>query len=133
MLKDGRVTYLESATGDIGLMQVNKYVWRGFYDIGRLQADVVYNAGAGSQILSQLMRGRRGARRTAFGALAELARAAYSAYNGGPQACDRWRRRGVPREQREIDAAFWQKYRTLERGSRIDVLRCAAERGSRGN
>src|SRR5208282_1905953 len=34
-----RIRWLESATGDIGLMQVNKHVWRGFYDIDRLRWD----------------------------------------------------------------------------------------------
>src|SRR5208283_1233489 len=32
-----RIRWLESATGDIGLMQVNKHVWRGFYDLDRLE------------------------------------------------------------------------------------------------
>src|SRR5208283_1667011 len=36
-----RIRWLESATGDIGLMQVNKHVWRGFYDIDRLKWDVL--------------------------------------------------------------------------------------------
>src|SRR5262249_24868583 len=31
--RDDRVTWLESSTGDIGLMQVNKHVWRGFYNL----------------------------------------------------------------------------------------------------
>ena len=39
-----------TATGDLGVMQVNKHVWRGFYDIDRLKWDVLYNAGAGCEI-----------------------------------------------------------------------------------
>src|SRR5260370_11090446 len=80
-----RVRWLESATGDIGLMQVNKHVWRGFYSIDRLKWDVLYNAGAGSEILTRMM----------IYALAHhtndpipvgdhLARSTYAAYNGGP-------------------------------------------------
>src|SRR5439155_1119236 len=35
--QSGKVTYLLSSTGDIGLMQVNRRVWRGFFDVRRLQ------------------------------------------------------------------------------------------------
>jgi hypothetical protein len=46
VIKHQRVWYLESQTGDIGLMQVNKYVWRGFYSLARLQWDIVYGVSA---------------------------------------------------------------------------------------
>ena len=36
-------------------MQVNKHVWRGFYDLDRLKWDVLYNAGAGCEILARMM------------------------------------------------------------------------------
>jgi hypothetical protein len=35
VMKGPRIRWLESSTGDIGLMQVNKHVWRGFYNIKR--------------------------------------------------------------------------------------------------
>ena len=50
------VRWLESRTGDIGLMQVNKHIWRGFFSLERLEWDVLYNAGAGAEILAEMMR-----------------------------------------------------------------------------
>ncbi|WP_331583976.1 lytic transglycosylase domain-containing protein [Candidatus Binatus sp.] len=121
-----RVRWLESATGDIGLMQVNKHVWRGFYDIERLKWDVLYNAGAGCEILARMMQ---------FAAISQpkfdpvlisshLARSAYAGYNGGPGACNRWRRREPP-ALKQIDASFFERYRAVESGTQIDILNCA--------
>jgi hypothetical protein len=121
-----RVRWLESATGDIGLMQINKHVWRGFYDIERLKWDVLYNAGAGCEILARMMQ---------FAAMSQpkfdpvlisshLARSAYAGYNGGPGACNRWRRRESP-ALKQIDASFLDKYRAVENGTQIDILSCA--------
>ena len=121
-----RVRWLESATGDIGLMQINKHVWRGFYDIDRLKWDVLYNAGAGCEILARMME---------FAAISQpkfdpvlisghLARSAYAGYNGGPASCNRWRR-SEPPALKQIDASFWEKYLAVQDGTQIDILRCA--------
>jgi len=128
--KGRRITYLESSTRDVGLMQVNMYVWRGFYSIPRLRWDVAYNAGAGAQIL--LARLRDCARSAAGQGLAasseDMARSAYAAYNGGPAACNRWyRASGVSSQAALIDVAFWLKYQALEQGQMLDILRCAAQ------
>jgi len=126
--RDGSVHWLESSTGDIGLMQVNKHVWRGFYNVQRLRWDVVYNVGAGDEILMQMMRhaAEKGAGKNQP---AELARSAYSSYNGGPGAWDRWRRSNVPADQRLIDRLFWQKYQVMANGQSFDIMKCAAEWG----
>src|SRR5271155_1132752 len=121
-----RIRWLESATGDIGLMQVNKHVWRGFYDIERLKWDVLYNAGAGCEILARMMQ---------FASMSQpkfdpvlisshLARSAYAGYNGGPGACNRWRRR-EPAALKLIDSSFLEKYEAVENGTQIDILSCA--------
>jgi hypothetical protein len=121
-----RVRWLESATGDIGLMQVNKHVWRGFYDIDRLKWDVLYNAGAGCEILARMMQ---------FAAITQakydpvlisshLARSTYAGYNGGPGSCDRWRR-SEPPVLKQIDYSFLEKYRAIESGTQIDILSCS--------
>ena len=121
-----RVRWLESATGDIGLMQVNKHVWRGFYDIDRLKWDVLYNAGAGCEILARMMQ---------FAAITQpkfdpvmisshLARSTYAGYNGGPGSCNRWRRREPP-ALKQIDYSFLEKYRAIESGTQIDILSCS--------
>jgi hypothetical protein len=124
----GRLRFLLSSSGDIGLMQVNKHVWRGFYSIPHLEWDIAYNASAGSQILARLAT-RAAARSGRDAASGALARSAYAGYNGGPDELDRWQRRDEPAERRMIDEAFWHKYRALSAGQSIDVLRCAAEWG----
>jgi soluble lytic murein transglycosylase-like protein len=130
VVANSRIKWLESATGDIGLMQVNKHVWRGFYSLDRLKWDVLYNAGAGSEILM----------RTLAYALAHpvsdpvpvgdhLARSAYAGYNGGPAAHNRWRS-DEPAPLRKIDDSFWEKFRAVKRGESIDILGCAAKWGT---
>ena len=84
MRKGEKLIPLASATGDVGLMQVNRQTWRGVYDVNGLSADIAYNGNAGSEILlydlhyaiSKEDRQRGG----------QLTRATYSAYNGGPRA-----------------------------------------------
>src|ERR1035437_5879259 len=124
------IRWLESATGDIGVMQVNKHVWRGFYDIDRLKWDVLYNAGAGCEILARMM--RYASAQPKFDPVpvaGHLARSAYAAYNGGPGACDRWRRRREPPALKQIDSSFWDKYRAVQDGTPIDILTCARSWG----
>jgi hypothetical protein len=57
-----------------------------------------------------------------------LARSAYAAYNGGPGACNRWRRREPP-ALKQIDSSFLEKYRAVENGTQIDILSCARDWG----
>jgi hypothetical protein len=125
-----RVTYLESSTHDIGVMQVNKYVWRGFYNIERLEWDVLYNAGAGMEILARLLDSTE----VKHGAFSpqnpdELARSVYAAYNGGPGSYRRWRTH-EPKPLRAIDSSFWEKYQAVLRGNQIDILSCSEEWGT---
>jgi transglycosylase-like protein with SLT domain len=131
--RDDRVTWLESSTGDIGLMQVNKHVWRGFYNLEKLKWDVLYNAGAGTEILMQMTQQVLTRPRVDPAGLdgAALARSVYASYNGGPDAYSRWRHPHEPSPAREIDAAFLDKYRAVERGQTIDILSCAAVWGQR--
>jgi hypothetical protein len=127
--RNKRITYLESSTRDLGLMQVNEYVWRGFYNIPRLKWDIAYNAGAGAQILLRRLRdcARYAAGHGVASSSDDLVRSAYSAYNGGPTACNRWNTVGVPSEKALIDVSFWLKYQALEQGRQLDVLQCAAQ------
>ena len=127
VLTQGRVRYLESSTHDVGLMQVNRHVWRGFYNIRHLEWDIAYNAGAGSQILARLM--IRAADKAHGADLDALARSAYAGYNGGPDELNRWRRDDETHDKRLIDDAFWSKYRALKEGQSLNILKCAAEWG----
>ncbi|MGB6553972.1 MAG: transglycosylase SLT domain-containing protein [Candidatus Binataceae bacterium] len=125
-----RVTWLESSTGDIGLMQVNKHVWRGFYNLDKLRWDVLYNAGAGTEILGDML--KTVASKPHLDPVRNdtdaLARSAYAAYNGGPDAYNRWRTPGREKRQtRAIDAAYKKKLRAVERGDQIDILSCEQE------
>lgn len=130
VLKGNRVTYLESSTHDLGLMQVNKYVWRGFYNIDRLEWDVLYNASTGMEILARLLDSTE-TKRGAFSPRSpdELARSVYAAYNGGPGSYRRWRA-PEPKALRAIDHSFWEKYEAVLHGKHIDILSCAAEWGA---
>ncbi len=130
--KGTRVVWLESSTGDIGLMQVNKHVWRGFYSLEKLRWDVLYNAGAGTQILMKMMRSAAAKTRARSAPIdsTSVARSAYAAYNGGPDAYNRWRR---PSHEgataRAIDKSFAEKLHAVESGDQIDILTCARDWG----
>ena len=120
--KDHRVTFLLSGSGDVGLMQVNRRVWRGFFDLEKLEWDIAYNAGAGAEILAQLL--NRYGVREGRGQVENGARATYSAYNGGPDAYRRYRLARVARTERAIDVAFWKKYQAMAAGRALDFVLC---------
>jgi hypothetical protein len=110
---------------------VNKHVWRSFYDLEKLRWDVLYNAGAGTEILMQmttqvLSRPRVDPTRIDG---ASLARSVYASYNGSPDAYNRWRHPHEPSPAQEIDVAYLEKYRAIERGESINILSCAASWG----
>ena len=128
VLAHRRIRFLESSSHDVGLMQVNRYVWRGFYDVRHLEWDIAYNAGAGSQILARLMI-RAAGKAAPAGDPDAFARSSYAAYNGGPDELNRWRRADEPQDLRLIDEAFWQKYRALKQGQSLNILKCEAEWG----
>jgi len=130
VLDGNRVTFLESSTHDLGLMQVNKYVWRGFYNIDRLEWDVLYNSSAGMEILARLLDSIE-IKRGAFSPQNpdELARSIYAAYNGGPSSYRRWRTHET-KPLRAIDTSFWNKYQAVLHGNQIDILSCSEEWGT---
>src|SRR3989441_3335211 len=120
--RDGQVTYLLSKSGDVGIMQVNRRVWRGFFDLEKLEWDIAYNAGAGAEILAQML--NRYGVREGRAQVENAARATYSAYNGGPDAYRRYRLARVAHAQRAIDVAFWKKYRAMAAGRALDFVLC---------
>jgi hypothetical protein len=126
--ENGKVTFLESKSGDIGMMQVNRRVWRGFFDLEKLKWDIGYNVGAGAEILAQLL--KRYGVREADQRVENAARATYSAYNGGPDAYRRYRMAKVPRVHRRIDVAFWEKFQAMASGQALDYVLCVEGWGS---
>jgi len=117
---------LRSGTGDVGLMQINERVWRGFYDQQRLRWDIEYNSAAGAEVLIDYLLKyalRKGEHRQP-GGMANLVRASYSAYNGGPSRVDRYRNPSASAYGRKVDAAFWDKYQQVAAGNELAVSTC---------
>ena len=113
-----------SASGDLGLMQVNRNTWRGVYDFKGLGGDIEYNGNAGGEILlNYLTRNaiKKGEDKQPGG---HLARATYSAYNGGPSAVGRYRGVRQTAEWKKVDEAFWQKFQQVSAGRELDVRQC---------
>jgi hypothetical protein len=118
----GDVRPLMSRTGDVGMMQVNRRIWRGFFDPQKLTWSAAYNAGAGTEILLQLL--VRYGSREAASRLENAARATYSAYNGGPRSYRRYRSARVAPAYQAIDRAFWEKYQLMALGRAADLVLC---------
>ena len=122
----GIVTHLESSSGDVGLMQINVRIWRGFFSGAKLRWNAAYNAGAGAEILQQLLirYGTREARRR----LENAARATYSAYHGGPARYRRYRTATAASLGWNVDHAFWEKYRAVAADTAGDRVLCLRHR-----
>jgi len=121
-----KIVPLVSGSGDIGLLQINEKVWRGFYSPAKLRWDITYNARAGSEILFKFMvnYALKQHEHQKDGGLANLARATYSAYNGGPSQVGRYRSKNVPTAHQKIDTAFWTKYKQISQGNEFAVAQC---------
>jgi hypothetical protein len=128
-VKDEKVVPLISSTNDVGIMQMNERVWRGFYDLQRLRWDIAYNSNAGAEVLMDYLV-KYAIKRNEHkhsGGITNLARASYSAYNGGPSKSSRYRSTDVPAYFRQVDRAFWSKYQKVEQGGGADhrgIARC---------
>lgn len=126
VITNDEIVTLNSSTGDTGLMQINERVWRGLYDTQKLRWDIVYNVRAGTEILLSylvkysLKRGEHKQR----GGPDNLARSAYSAYNGGPGKTARYRDPQAISPHKKIDAAFWKKYQAVKQGNELQVAQC---------
>jgi len=122
--KGEKLTPLSSATGDVGIMQINRNVWRGVYDVKGLSGDIEYNGNAGGEIaLHYLTRYaiRKGEDKQPGG---HLARATYAAYNGGPRHLTRYRAAKQNPHLKRVDEAFWDKFQAVSSGEELAVRRC---------
>jgi hypothetical protein len=119
-----RGTPIVSATGDLGLMQVNRNTWRNLYDLKRLTGDIEYNGNAGGEILLYYLSRyalRKNEEQQPGG---HLARATYSAYNGGPGHLSRYRAAKQNPELKKVDEAFWNKFQAVSAGREMEVQQC---------
>ncbi|MCX8073363.1 MAG: lytic transglycosylase domain-containing protein [Candidatus Binatia bacterium] len=132
----GQITYIRSAVGSSGLMQVNERVWRGVYDLRGIRWDIAYNARAGTEISLHYLQDyaiARGEHRQP-GGMDNLARATYAVYNGGPGHLARYRNDRTKPALKKIDTLFWQKYQAVRRGETlVEVARCLGGDGAVGS
>jgi hypothetical protein len=118
---------LASASGDLGLMQVNRNTWRNLYDVKQLGGDIEYNGSAGGEILEYYFTKyalRKNEHKQPGG---HLARATYAAYNGGPSHLSRYRAAKQKGDLKKVDDAFWDKFQAVSAGRELDVQRCYAK------
>ena len=122
--KDNKIVTLRSPSGGIGIMQINQHVWRGFYNIERLQGDVAYNIQAGSQILMRYFKdfGTQVAKEN--GKPEHAARATYAAYNAGPRASRRFMKPEANARQKRVDERLWDLYQKIAGGGNADLATC---------
>ena len=125
--QDGKVTYLRSSRGSVGMLQVNERAWRGFYEMDPLRWKIGYNAQAGAEILQHYldMVKDEASGRTKPDA---IARAVYAGYNGGPTQLRRYldpKTRG-PALSRVVDELFGDKFANVGDGVETKVAGCLA-------
>ncbi|HJY79847.1 MAG TPA: transglycosylase SLT domain-containing protein [Candidatus Binatia bacterium] len=130
--RDGeKIIPYTSSVGSIGLMQINQYVWRGFYDVERLKWNAAYNAGAGAEILLHYLQQYGIAEEKQTGNLDNAARATYAVYNAGPKAVTRYRAQNSSAREKKVDTRFRKLYRGFAADGEVDLSRCTVERGAR--
>jgi hypothetical protein len=105
-------------------MQVNRNTWRGLYDLNGLSGDIEYNSKAGSEILLYYLSRFAIPKREDKQPGGNLARATYSAYNGGPRALGRYRTATTIPALKKVDEAFWTKFRAVSAGQELAVKSC---------
>jgi len=126
-IKSGNaIVPLTSAAGSVGLMQINQHVWRGLYNLQGIHNNIAYNAAAGCEIVLHYLRDYALAQGEHLqpGGAANLARATYAAYNGGPGHLTRYRRASQNAALQAIDRLFWEKYQTVQAGRVMEVATC---------
>jgi hypothetical protein len=123
--ENGKVTYLKSSAGSIGMMQINQYVWRGFYEIERLKWDVAYNVRAGAEILMRYLRSNAIPLAENTGQADHIPRATYCVYNAGPKAVRRFLNTKGSARTRAVDERFWKLYQGIAAGGTVDLKQCA--------
>ena len=122
--KGAKLAALASATGDVGMMQVNRVTWRSLYNIKGLTGDISYNTNAGAEILHYYLTRYAIRKKENEQPGGNLARSTYSAYNGGPGALARYRGVRQSPTWKKVDEAFWDKFQAVSSGQELAVKSC---------
>lgn len=122
--KGDRLTPLASSTGDVGLMQVNRIVWRSLYDLKGLNGNINYNTNAGAEILHYYLTRYAIRKQEDKQPSGHLARSTYSAYNAGPGGYARYRGVRQTLTWKKVDDAFWEKFQAVSSGQELAVKSC---------
>ena len=105
-------------------MQVSPHTWRNFYDLKQLGADIEYNGNAGAEILVYYLTRFALKKNEDKQPNGDLARATYSAYNGGPGQLSRYRAAKQNPASKKVDASFWEKFQAVRSGREMEVRSC---------
>lgn len=122
--KENMIAPLRSPAGGIGIMQINQNVWRGFYDLVRLQKDTAYNIQAGSEILMRYFQQHGLTIAKDKNNPEYAARATYAAYNAGPRAANRFLKADANARQKRVDDHLWELFQKIANGGTADVATC---------
>ncbi len=126
----GEVTYLLSYNRtSVGIMQVNRRVWRGIYDLRLLMWNIHYNAAAGCEILEQYLHRYalpqlKGMKQKHLMTEETVAGTVYAMYNGGPQQFSKYLARRKKKDFFLSDRLFMEKFRWTTRGQLSKVESC---------
>jgi hypothetical protein len=89
-----------------------------------LGGDIEYNGNAGAEILLYYLTRYAIRKNEDKAPEGNLARATYSAYNGGPGALSRYRLEKTPAALKKVDQAFWEKFQAVSSGHEMQVQSC---------
>ncbi len=120
----GKVTFLKSSAGSIGMLQINQHVWRGFYKIERLKWDVPYNVQAGAEILLRYLKINAIPLAEKTGDTDHIPRATYCVYNAGPKAARRFLDTKGSARAKAVDERLWRLYQGIAAGGTVDLQQC---------
>ncbi|MGQ0653525.1 MAG: lytic transglycosylase domain-containing protein [Betaproteobacteria bacterium] len=127
VVRNGKVSYLKSSAGSVGIMQINQHVWRGFYDLAKVRWDTAYNARAGAEILLRYMKDYAIPYAQKAGDPKLAPRAVYAVCNAGPRAVGRFAKATPHPREKRVDEKLWALYKGIASGGQADLKSCGVK------